>query len=111
MEALTIDPSLPVEITHEFMVKQSEGLPMRQRKVVHPRERRRFRLIYDVLSIADKNTVVDLFETVKGRAARFEFTPPNESTPLECRFDRDELEWTAETASRRSMTLEFSEAF
>jgi hypothetical protein len=111
MESLTIDPGLPLEITHEYEVRQSEGLPMRQRRAVHKRVRRRFRVLFDLLCIADKNTVVALFTACKGRAARFLFTPPDESTPLEFRFDRDDLEWTAETASRRSMALEFSEAF
>jgi hypothetical protein len=110
MESLTIDPSLPFETTEEFAVRQSEGLAIRQREVRFPGVRRSFRIAYDLLCPADKNTVMNLFRTMKGKAGRFLFTPPDESTPLECKFDADEQGWTEETASRRSMAVNFHEA-
>lgn len=111
METLTIDPGLPVEIVHEWAVRQSDGIIMRQRMPIHRRKRRRFKLSCDLLSVQEKNHVVDVFTASRGRAGRFLFTPPDEDTAVEFKFASDELPWTADNARRRSMTLEFYEAF
>lgn len=110
MPALTLDPSLPLEETEEFPIAQTTGPVVRIRREIHPRSRRRWKLRWDLLSIDEKNTVVALFREVRGRAGRFEFTPPGEEDAVECRFDDDVLSWTATNPVVRQATIDFSQA-
>jgi hypothetical protein len=80
------------------------------RRAQSSRDKRVFRLNFKVASKATKDAVVALFRQVRGRAGRFNFTPPGGS-PVVCRFASDELPaWQKITAAQYAFALEIMEA-
>lgn len=81
------------------------------RRAVSATDKRIFRLNFRVATKATKDAVVALFRQVRGRAGRFNFTPPGEGSPVVCRFTADELPaWQKITAAQYAFAVEFMEA-
>lgn len=110
MLTLSIAPEFSFVTTDEVGGLVSDfGAAIVQRRETSPRIRRRFKLQWRNLRKSEKDELVALFRSTRGSAVRFQFTPPDEATPVVVRFVSGSLAWEQRTGSQYAASVEIRE--
>jgi len=107
--AIPITEFEPVEQHDYDLLQSSDEIGPIQRALRRPEKIRRFRLVWKLASLADRDAVAAEFIAAKGGAGTFSFTPVDEVTPVTVRFVEDSFRWDWVDPARVTMEIELEQ--
>lgn len=111
MNTLSVRPDFVFETTEDFSVVESPpGSAIIQRRRTAREEKRTFAINMPHANTTEKDHVLAIWNQSLGAVLRFEFTPPDETVPIKCRFTGDSIAWKMLGAEEYALRFEIREA-